>query len=294
MKDSLSLLRWLIALCLAAASAGASAADTLKLAIGQRGNWGKCRARSFGQKAGFFCQARPDAGHPLYPGRRARRCRPSYRGAWISVSASAPRARSARSRRGRRCARSPTSMTGADDLFWYGTCPWLRRSRTLKDASGKTIAYSTNGSSSNWAVLAFIREFGVQMKPTATGGPAATFTQAMSGQVDIVVVVAAVRRRGAAAGPHPHRRARKRCALLPQPDRPADDHQHRDRGAAARRNRALPAGLSRHDRLDVFLILAARQSLRRMGRHFEAPRETGSRSVFPEGQSQARSAFGTR
>jgi NitT/TauT family transport system substrate-binding protein len=35
------------------------------------------------------------------------------------------------------------------------------------------------------AVLAFNREFGVQAKPVATGSPSATFTQTMSGQVDI-------------------------------------------------------------------------------------------------------------
>jgi len=75
------------------------------------------------------------------------------------------------------------SMTGADDLFWY--VPAASPVKTIKDAGGKTIAYSTTGSSTNLAVLAFIREFGVQAKPVATGSPASTFTQTMSGQVDI-------------------------------------------------------------------------------------------------------------
>jgi NitT/TauT family transport system substrate-binding protein len=75
------------------------------------------------------------------------------------------------------------SMTGADDLFWY--VPAASPIKSIKDAAGKTIAYSTNGSSTNLAVLAFIREFGVQAKPVATGSPAATFTQTMSGQIDI-------------------------------------------------------------------------------------------------------------
>ena len=75
------------------------------------------------------------------------------------------------------------SMTGADDLFWY--VPAASPIKSIKDAAGKTIAYSTNGSSTNLAVLAFIREFGVQAKPVATGSPASTFTQTMSGQVDI-------------------------------------------------------------------------------------------------------------
>jgi NitT/TauT family transport system substrate-binding protein len=74
-------------------------------------------------------------------------------------------------------------MTGADDLFWY--VPSESPIKSIKDAGGKTIAYSTTGSSTNLAVLAFIREFGVQAKPVATGSPASTFTQTMSGQVDI-------------------------------------------------------------------------------------------------------------
>src|SRR5262249_39702338 len=48
-----------------------------------------------------------------------------------------------------------------------------------------TIAYSTNGSSSNNIVVAFVSELGAKAKPTATGGPAGTFTAVMSGQVDI-------------------------------------------------------------------------------------------------------------
>src|SRR5436309_2888755 len=75
------------------------------------------------------------------------------------------------------------SMTGADDLFWY--VPATSPIKNLKDAGGKTIAYSTTGSSTNLAVLAFIRQFGVDAKPVATGSPSSTFTQTMSGQVDI-------------------------------------------------------------------------------------------------------------
>jgi NitT/TauT family transport system substrate-binding protein len=61
------------------------------------------------------------------------------------------------------------SMTGADDLFWY--VPAASPIKSIKDAAGKTIAYSTTGSSTNLAVLAFIREFSVPAKPVATGSP---------------------------------------------------------------------------------------------------------------------------
>jgi NitT/TauT family transport system substrate-binding protein len=75
------------------------------------------------------------------------------------------------------------STTGAHDLYWY--VPASSPIKSLKDADGKTIAYSTNGSSTNLTALALMKETGVNAKPTATGSPASTFTQAMSGQVDI-------------------------------------------------------------------------------------------------------------
>jgi NitT/TauT family transport system substrate-binding protein len=55
----------------------------------------------------------------------------------------------------------------------------------MKDAAGKTVGFSTIGSSSHMEVLAFLKRFGVDAKPVATGGTAATFTQVMSGQIDI-------------------------------------------------------------------------------------------------------------
>jgi NitT/TauT family transport system substrate-binding protein len=76
------------------------------------------------------------------------------------------------------------STTGTNDLYWYVRTESPIKS--LKDATEKhTIAYSTSGSTSNNIVLAFISDLGVRAKPTATGGPPATFTAVMSGQVDI-------------------------------------------------------------------------------------------------------------
>src|SRR4030095_14163621 len=55
----------------------------------------------------------------------------------------------------------------------------------LKDTEGKTIAYSTNGSSTHGIVTAFMKQYDLKAKPTATGGPAPTLTQVMSGQIDV-------------------------------------------------------------------------------------------------------------
>src|SRR6202030_4060788 len=53
------------------------------------------------------------------------------------------------------------------------------------DTAGKTVAYSTTGSSTNLMVLGFQELYGIKMKPVATGNPAATLTQVMSGQIDV-------------------------------------------------------------------------------------------------------------
>jgi NitT/TauT family transport system substrate-binding protein len=51
--------------------------------------------------------------------------------------------------------------------------------------AGRTVAYSTAGSSTFAAVQAFQKVFGVTFTPVATGSPASTLVQAMTGQVDI-------------------------------------------------------------------------------------------------------------
>jgi NitT/TauT family transport system substrate-binding protein len=57
--------------------------------------------------------------------------------------------------------------------------------RSLRDAAGKTVAYSTNGASTHVTLLALLKHFDIKARPVATGASAVTFTQAMSGQVDV-------------------------------------------------------------------------------------------------------------
>src|SRR5439155_9190891 len=73
--------------------------------------------------------------------------------------------------------------TGASDLYWY--VPASSPIKSLKDTEGKTIAYSTNGSSTHGIVTALMKQYDLKAKPTATGGPAPTLTQVMSGQIDV-------------------------------------------------------------------------------------------------------------
>jgi NitT/TauT family transport system substrate-binding protein len=75
-------------------------------------------------------------------------------------------------------------FTGTGDLYWYVKDDSPIKS--LADTTDKhTIAYSTNGSSSNNIVVAFGQELGAKAKPTATGGQPGTLTSVMSGQIDI-------------------------------------------------------------------------------------------------------------
>jgi NitT/TauT family transport system substrate-binding protein len=164
-----------------AALPSALAADTLKLAIGQRGDWENA-APVLGQKAGFFKKhgltlkvlATRGGGETLQAvitGRADLGLGVGTAGVLGAFAIGAPVRAIA------------NSTTGADDLFWY--VPANSTIKSVKEANGKTIAYSSKGSSTSLAVLAFNREFGIQAKPVATGGPDSTFRQTMSGQVDI-------------------------------------------------------------------------------------------------------------
>jgi NitT/TauT family transport system substrate-binding protein len=74
------------------------------------------------------------------------------------------------------------SMIGVSE-FWY--VPVNSPIKSLKQAAGKTVAHSATGSASNLMVLALQELHGIKVRPVATGNPAATFAQMMSGQVDV-------------------------------------------------------------------------------------------------------------
>jgi NitT/TauT family transport system substrate-binding protein len=74
-------------------------------------------------------------------------------------------------------------MTGAGELYWYVRSESSIRS--LKDTAGKTVAFSSPGSSSNLILLALLKQAQVNAKTVATGGAPATLTQVMTGQIDV-------------------------------------------------------------------------------------------------------------
>ncbi|MGA7610016.1 MAG: ABC transporter substrate-binding protein [Xanthobacteraceae bacterium] len=170
-----------LALC-TAVTLPAAAQDTLKIAIGQINNW-ENQAPTLGQDAGIFKKynlvlenfGTAGAGETV----QAVISGSADIGGGVGL-AGAMRAFS----KGAPVRVILPAFTGTSDLYWYVKADSPIKS--LKDATDKnTIAYSTNGSSSNNIVLAFVEELGLKAKPTATGSPPGTLTSVMSGQIDI-------------------------------------------------------------------------------------------------------------
>jgi NitT/TauT family transport system substrate-binding protein len=166
----------------AALTGPAHARDTLKLAVGQRGLW-DTSISDVGQRAGIFkkhgltlellyTQGAGETQQAVISGSVEIGVGVGIMGVLSAYSKNAP------------VRIIGAEMTGAGDLFWYVKAD--SPIKTISDFNGKTIAYSTNGSSTHGVVIAYIKQYGLTAaKATPTGGPPATMTAVMSGQVDV-------------------------------------------------------------------------------------------------------------
>src|SRR5215470_5967001 len=159
----------------------AAADDTVKLAIGQRGNW-DTSVSEVGQRAGIFKK------HGLALEIVYTQGAGETQQAVISGSVDLGIAAGVMGVLGAYSKGAPVRVigaetTGASDLYWYVKSDSPIKS--LKDTDGKTLAYSTNGSSTHGIVTAFIKQYDLKAKPTAMGGPATNLTAVMSGQIDV-------------------------------------------------------------------------------------------------------------
>lgn len=159
----------------------ASAEESLKLAVGQRGNWASSVAE-VGVRAGIFKKHGLTLELLYTQGSGETQQAVIAESVDIGIAAGTMGAMSAFAK-GAPVRIIAAETTGASDLYWYvrSTSPV----KTLKDFDGKTVAYSTNGSSTHMVVQAFMKELGIKLKPVATGGPVPTLTQVMSGQIDV-------------------------------------------------------------------------------------------------------------
>jgi NitT/TauT family transport system substrate-binding protein len=176
--------RTLLAAALPAALAPnrhARAADSLKLAVGQKGNWDTSVAE-MGQRAGIFRKHDLELDILYTQGSGETLQAVLSRSVEIGVSTGTLGVLGAFAK-GAPVRIIASETTGAHDLFWYVRADSAIRS--IKDTNGRTVAYSTQGSSTNSVVLGFADTFGIKSELTATGGIPGTYTQVMSGQIDV-------------------------------------------------------------------------------------------------------------
>ncbi|MBV9462125.1 MAG: ABC transporter substrate-binding protein [Bradyrhizobium sp.] len=175
-----NLLALLVAAC-ALSAVPAAADETLKLTVGQRGNW-DTSVSEIGQRAGIFkkhgltlelvyTQGSGETQQPVVAGSVDIGVAVGIMGALSFYAKGAP------------VRIIGAETTGAADLYWYVKSDSPIRS--LEDTAGKSIAFSTKGSSTDGTVTAFMKQYNLKAKPVATGSPSSTLTQVMSGQVDV-------------------------------------------------------------------------------------------------------------
>ena len=170
------------ALALALAAGPSSAADTLKLAIGQRGLWDSAIAE-IGTQAGifarhslelqvFYTSGGGETQQAVISGSADIGVSPGTLGVLGAFAKGAPIRIIA------------GEATGTAEYYFVKA-----DSAVQKDFKGvkpeMTLAYSTNGSGTHITALRFMKDYGFAAKLVATGNVPATFTQVMSGQVDI-------------------------------------------------------------------------------------------------------------
>jgi NitT/TauT family transport system substrate-binding protein len=159
----------------------ASADDNLKIAIGQRGGWEQSVCE-LGQDKGFFKKHGLTL-ELLYTQGSAETLQ-----SVISNSVDIGIGLGTHALLGAYLKGAPirgigASFTSADEQYYYVLADSPIKS--IKDAGGKSIAISTNGSASNMFALHLARHFGVDLKPQPAGNYTATLTQVLTKQLDI-------------------------------------------------------------------------------------------------------------
>jgi NitT/TauT family transport system substrate-binding protein len=181
MNSSMVRAAFAVTLALAPLSGTVFAQETLKLTVGQRGNWDTSVAE-VGQRGGIFKKYGLTLEIVYTQGSGETLQGVISESVDIGVAVGIMGALSAYSK-GAPVRVIGAETTGAGDLYWYVKAD--SPIKTLKDTDGKTIAFSTRGSSTDGVVTAFMKQYDLKAKPTPTGSPSSTLTQVMSGQIDV-------------------------------------------------------------------------------------------------------------
>jgi NitT/TauT family transport system substrate-binding protein len=170
----------LFGLAVTALSSGAGA-ETLKVAVAQRGFWNSTFV-DIAEKQGFF----KDAGltiEILYTEGGASTLTPLIAGSVDVAMSNGILGVIAAYSKGAPVRVITAEATGAAEAFWYARTGTGIHS--LKDTNGKTVAFSSPGSSTNLVLLQLVKAAGASPKMVAAGGAPATYTQVMTGQIDV-------------------------------------------------------------------------------------------------------------
>ena len=177
MRKTFALLAGLSAI-VAAHSAGA---ETLKVAVAQRGFWNSTFI-DVGLKQGYFKEAGLDI-EILYTEGGASTLTPVIAGSIDIAMTNGTLGVVAAYAKGMPVKIISAEATGAPDAFWYARPE--SGIKGLADTNGKTVAFSSPGSSTNLILLQLINQAKATPKLVATGGAPGTLTQVMSGQIDV-------------------------------------------------------------------------------------------------------------
>jgi NitT/TauT family transport system substrate-binding protein len=171
----------LAAVATLAALVPATAQDTLKIAVPQRGAWDTSVAE-IGNKAGIFKKHNINV-ELLFTGGGAEAVGAIISGQLdIAVSIGISTVLGSFSK-GAPLRIFSSETTGQPDIYWF--VPASSPIKSPADFKDKTIGYSVAGSSSHAALLALLAQEKVAAKPTPTGGVTPSFTAGMTGQIDV-------------------------------------------------------------------------------------------------------------
>lgn len=172
---------FMAAVFLAAEQGPATAQDTLKVAVPQRGAW-DTSITEIGQRAGIFKKHNVNV-ELLFTGGGAEALGAIIGGSIdVAVSVGFSTVLGSFSK-GAPLRVFSAETTGLPDIYWF--VPAQSPIKSVADFKDKTIGYSVSGSSSHAALLALLAQEKISAKPTSTGGVTPSFTSGMTGQVDV-------------------------------------------------------------------------------------------------------------
>jgi NitT/TauT family transport system substrate-binding protein len=162
-------------------AAPAATAETLKVAVAQRGFWNSCFVE-FALAQGFFKQEGLDI-EILYTEGGASTLTPVIAGSLDIAMTNGTLGVIAAFAKGLPVKIISAEATGAPDAFWYARPE--SGIKSIKDTDGRTVAFSSPGSSTNLIIRQLVEQEKVTPKLIAAGGAPATLTQVMTGQIDV-------------------------------------------------------------------------------------------------------------